>query len=224
MCTQYYCYYDYYTHRAKFSNFYLLIRWKIKRYFSNNEKFWPFGLHKGHKAKKWNTNFALNYYFPNFSLLCLYYIASGQIHFSKTWKSTQLTTAPSAMSSKQMSSEKWSSISPFLRKFCSVMSTQIKVPEHWLEIAKIGMALNRFCRQLPTPFLSNDVTANWKRVWQVIKKWFKSISGSNHHPIHLVNLFWFQGIYSMVYYRRIWGILMLKHGTTSLLRWVCYAF
>ena len=116
--------------RVKFSNFYLLIRWKIKSYFSNNEKFWPFGLHKGHKAKKWNTNFALNYYFPIFSLLCLYYIASGQIHFSKTWKSTQLTTAPSAMSSKQMSSEKWSSISPFLRKFCSVMSTQIKVPEH----------------------------------------------------------------------------------------------
>ena len=134
MCTQYYCYYDYYTRRVKFSNFYLLIRRKIKSYSSNNEKFWPFGFIKAKSywivhIHPWNTNFALNY-FPIFSILCLYCTASGQIHFSKTWKSTQLTTAPSAMSSKQMSSEKWSSISPFLRKFCSVMSTQIKVPEH----------------------------------------------------------------------------------------------
>ena len=38
--------------RVKFSNFYLLIGWKIKSYFANSENFWPFGLHKGHKAKK----------------------------------------------------------------------------------------------------------------------------------------------------------------------------
>ena len=38
--------------RVKFSNFYLLIGWKIKSYFGNSENFWPYGLHKGHKAKK----------------------------------------------------------------------------------------------------------------------------------------------------------------------------
>ena len=38
--------------RVKFSNFYLLIGWKIKSYFANSENFWPYGLHKGHKAKK----------------------------------------------------------------------------------------------------------------------------------------------------------------------------
>ena len=35
-----------------FSNFYLLIGWKIKSYLANSEKFWPFGLYEGHKAKK----------------------------------------------------------------------------------------------------------------------------------------------------------------------------
>ena len=38
--------------RVKFSNFYLLIGWKIKSYLANSEKFWPFGLYEGHKAKK----------------------------------------------------------------------------------------------------------------------------------------------------------------------------
>ena len=39
-------------YRVKFSNFYLLIGWKIKSYLANSEKFWPFGLYEGHKAKK----------------------------------------------------------------------------------------------------------------------------------------------------------------------------
>ena len=38
--------------RVKFSNFYLLIGWKIKSYLANSENFWPFGLYEGHKAKK----------------------------------------------------------------------------------------------------------------------------------------------------------------------------
>ena len=38
--------------RVKFSNFYLLIGWEIKSYLANSEKFWPFGLYEGHKAKK----------------------------------------------------------------------------------------------------------------------------------------------------------------------------
>ena len=40
------------TARVKFSNFYLLIGWEIKSYLANSEKFWPFGLYEGHKAKK----------------------------------------------------------------------------------------------------------------------------------------------------------------------------
>ena len=40
------------TTRVKFSNFYLLIGWEIKSYLANSEKFWPFGLYEGHKAKK----------------------------------------------------------------------------------------------------------------------------------------------------------------------------
>ena len=42
--------------RVKFSNFYLLIGWKIKSYFANSEKFWPFGLYERHKAKKGQKN------------------------------------------------------------------------------------------------------------------------------------------------------------------------
>ena len=38
--------------RVKFSNFFLLIGWEIKSYLANSEKFWPFGLYEGHKAKK----------------------------------------------------------------------------------------------------------------------------------------------------------------------------
>ena len=38
--------------RVKFSNFYLLIGWKIKSYLANSENFWPFGLYEGHKVKK----------------------------------------------------------------------------------------------------------------------------------------------------------------------------
>ena len=46
------------TTRVKFSNFYLLIGWEIKSYLANSEKFWPFGLYEGHKAKKGQkTNF-----------------------------------------------------------------------------------------------------------------------------------------------------------------------
>ena len=41
-----------YDIRVKFSNFYLLIGWEIKSYLANSEKFWPFGLYEGHKAKK----------------------------------------------------------------------------------------------------------------------------------------------------------------------------
>ena len=41
-----------YIIRAKFSNLYLLIGWEIKSYLANSEKFWPFGLYEGHKAKK----------------------------------------------------------------------------------------------------------------------------------------------------------------------------
>ena len=42
--------------RVKFSNFYLLIGWRIKSYFANSENFWPFGLHKGQKMKFWHMN------------------------------------------------------------------------------------------------------------------------------------------------------------------------
>ena len=42
---------NYYS-RVKFSNFFLLIGWEIKSYLANSEKFWPFGLYEGHKAKK----------------------------------------------------------------------------------------------------------------------------------------------------------------------------
>ena len=38
--------------RVKFSNFYLLIGWRIKSYFANSENFWPCGLHKGQKRPK----------------------------------------------------------------------------------------------------------------------------------------------------------------------------
>ena len=38
--------------RVNFSNLYLLIGWEIKSYLANSEKFWPFGLYEGHKAKK----------------------------------------------------------------------------------------------------------------------------------------------------------------------------
>ena len=48
--------------RVKFSNFYLLIGWRIKSYFANSENFWPFGLvafikaKKGQKMKFWHMN------------------------------------------------------------------------------------------------------------------------------------------------------------------------
>ena len=41
-----------YSNRVKFSNFYLLIGWRIKSYFANSENFWPCGLHKGQKRPK----------------------------------------------------------------------------------------------------------------------------------------------------------------------------
>ena len=48
------------TTRVKFSNFYLLIGWEIKSYLANSEKFWPFGLYEGHKAKKGQKKFLAN--------------------------------------------------------------------------------------------------------------------------------------------------------------------